>query len=216
MTEPILTWLPQLELSDPAVAALMVKPHVAGYLAQFIGAESTVQQAAQRTGTRLNVMAYWAGRFLALNLIRVTRTERRSGSAVRHYRSVADEFVLSTELLQGMSASEVLQRIMARDYNRFSRSVSRAGLRLTPDWQLRLFRDAGGYGLTLEPVPSADFRALLPRPLHDWADVPLTAETAAAFQQELGELFERFKRSAVRGPGTRRYQMHAGFVEQAE
>lgn len=219
MTAPILTCLPSLEITDPRVAALFVKPHVAGYLAQFIGMETTVKRAALHTGTKLNVMAYWAARFLALGLIGVTRTERRGGSAVKHYRSVAEEFVLATTLLEGLSSTELLQHIMARHYDQFSRNVAEVGQRLTPDWRLRLFRDDGGYGLHLEPVApsgSASRSGSSLRPLHDWADVALTAEDAASFRRELGDLFERFRTSRHHGPNLRRYVMHAGFVEDLE
>jgi hypothetical protein len=188
MTAPVLTCFPCLEITDARTAGLFVKPHVAAYLAQFIGAETTVKQAATQTGTKLNVMAYWAARFLALGLTTVTRTERRGGSAVKHYRSVADEFVLAANLLEGLSSAELLQHIMARHYDHFSRNVAEAGLRLTPDWRLRLFRDAGGHGLHLEPVlPEGSAPpGPPPRPLHDWAEVSLTAEDAASFRHELG------------------------------
>jgi len=126
----------QMEITDPRVAALFVKPHVAGYLAQFIGAETTVKRAALRVNTKLNVMAYWAERFLNLGLIRVARVESRAGSAVKVYQSVANEFIISVDKLEGLTNNEVLQRIMHRHYDPFSENVAASGLRLTDSWQL--------------------------------------------------------------------------------
>ena len=204
----------QMEITDPRVAALFVKPHVAGYLAQFIGAETTVKRAALRVNTKLNVMAYWAERFLNLGLILVARVESRAGSAVKVYQSVAREFIISVDRLEGLTNNEVLQRIMHRHYDPFSENVAASGLRLTDSWQLRLFRDATGYGLHLEPIFQQPPPQPLPRrALHDWADITLPAREAAEFHQELAELFERFKGAVSLEPNLPRFMMHVGFVE---
>lgn len=212
MTAPVLIRPSTLEITDPGMAQLLIKEHVAGYLAQFIGVETTVGQAASRLGVRLNVMAYWTARFLRLNLVAITRTERRSGSAVNHYRSVAEEFTVSVGLIGGLNAAELLERVSAREYHPFCRNVSAAGLRLTPDWQLRLHRVDRGYGLSLEPCRAAELAGLPDRPLHDWCTVPLPAADALAFQRELAELLERFKRAARESPDLPHFTMHVGFV----
>jgi hypothetical protein len=203
----------RLKISDSQVAALFVKDHVSSYLAQFIGSEITVKRAALQIGAKLNVMAYWAARFVKLGLIRVTRIETRGGSAVKHYRAVADEFVVPIALLEGLTTTEVLQRVMRRDYDRFSRSVSAAGNRLTSDWHLRLYRDAWGHGTPLEPSGALEVSA--PRPLHDFMYVTLPANEASEFHRELAALLERFKAAAQHQPGLPRFLMHVGFVEDA-
>jgi hypothetical protein len=115
------------------------------------------------------------------------------------------------ELLEGLSATTVLQLVMQRDYDRFSRSVSANGLKLTPDWHLRLFRDGGGHGLHLEPTKLRT--APTSRPLHDWCSTPMLARDAAVFHQELAALLERFKNAVQHEPGLPRFLMHVGFVE---
>lgn len=75
MTAPNLTCADRLEITDPKIAALSIKDHVSSYLAQFIGAEITLKKAAAQIGAKLNVLAYWAARFVTLGLIRVTRVE---------------------------------------------------------------------------------------------------------------------------------------------
>jgi hypothetical protein len=210
-TDPTMTG--RLEISDPKIAALFVKDHVSSYLAQFIGAETTVKMAATRAGVKLNTMAYWAQRFAKLGLIRVTRIETRGGSAIKHYQATAEEFIVPIELLEGLSATTVLQLVMQRDYDRFSRSVSANGLKLTPDWHLRLFRDGGGHGLHLEPTNLRT--APTSRPLHDWCSTPMLARDAAVFHQELAALLERFKNAVQHEPGLPRFLMHVGFVEDA-
>jgi hypothetical protein len=202
----------RLEITDPKVAALFVKAPISGHLAQFIGAETTVKMAAARAGVKLNTMAYWAQRFTKLGLICVTRIETRGGSAIKHYQATAEEFIVPIELLEGLSATTVLQLVMQRDYDRFSRSVSANGLKLTPDWHLRLFRDGGGHGLHLEPTK---LRTPTSRPLHDWCSTPMLARDAAVFHQELAALLERFKDAARHEPGLPRFLMHVGFVEDA-
>jgi hypothetical protein len=213
LTSPNQTDADRLEISDPKIAALFVKDHVSSYLAQFIGAETTVKMAAARAGVKLNTMAYWAQRFAKLDLICVTRIETRGGSAIKHYQATAEEFIVPIELLEGLSATTVLQLVMQRDYDRFTSSVSANGMKLTPDWHLRLFRDGGGHGLHLEPTNLRT--APTSRPLHDWCSTPMLARDAAVFHQELAALLERFKNAVRHEPGLPRFLMHVGFVEDA-
>lgn len=213
LTSPNLTSTDRLEITDPKIAALFIKDHVSSYLAQFIGAEITLKKAALQIGAKLNVMAYWAARFLNLGLIRVTRTETRGGSAIKHYRAVANEFIVPIALLEGFTTTEVLQNTMRRDYDRFSRSVSAAGIRLTPDWHIRLYRNDWGHGTPLEP--SMRPTSLVLRPLHDFVYVTMPAPEAAEFHQELAALLERFRNAVGHESGLPRFLMHVGFVEDA-
>jgi hypothetical protein len=210
---PDLISIDRLEISDPNIAALFVKDHVSSYLAQFIGAEITLKKAAAQIGVKLNVLAYWAARFLNLGLIRVTSIETRGGSAIKHYRAVANEFIVPTKLLEGFTTTEVLQNTMRRDYDRFSRSVSAAGIRLTADWHIRLYRNDWGHGTPLEP--STPPTSAAPRPLHDFVYVTMPAREAAAFYRELEALLGRFRGAARHEPGSPRFLMHVGFVEDA-
>ena len=227
LTSTDLTYSGRLEITDPKIAALFIKDHVSSYLAQFIGADISLKNAALNIGAKLNVMAYWAARFVNLGLIRVTRTTTRGGSAIKHYRAVANEFIVPIALLEGFTTTEVLQNTMRRDYNRFSRSVSAAGIRLTADWHIRLYRNDWGHGTPLEPSTRqistqststqsiSTQSALAPRPLHDFVYVTMPAQEAAAFHQELAALLERFRDAARHEPGLPRFLMHVGFVEDA-
>ena len=203
----------RLEITDPKIAALFIKDHVSSYLAQFIGADITLKKAASQIGAKLNVLAYWAARFVKLGLIRVTRTETRGGSAINYYRAVADEFIVPIALLEGFTATEVLQNTMRRDYERFSRSVAAAGLKITPDWHIRLYRDDWGHSTPLEPSTPPQSSVL--RPLHDFVYATMPVSQAAIFRSELAALLERFKNAALTESGLPRLLMHVGFVEDA-
>jgi hypothetical protein len=217
MTDQNLTWPEILVIHDPGIAALFLKDSIPAYLAQFIGAESTVKRAAQNTGTKLNVMAYWARRFLHLGLLRVTRIEARGGSAITHYRSTANQFIVPVSLIDGFTQTEILQHVMRRDYDRFSSFVVNTGMKLTPDWQLRLYRDHAAYGTELEPAHVPRPQAPMPkRPLHDWAYIHLPEAVAATFREELEALFERMKRAAQPASGHTPYAIHVGFVKEAD
>jgi hypothetical protein len=205
-----------LTITDPQIAAVLIKDNVAAYLAQFIGKENTIKEAAEAVNAKLNAMAYWVNRFVAFGLLKITRTESRGGSAIRHYQSVATEFLFATNLLEGFNNTEILERIMQRDYSRFTHSVAEFGTRLTPDWRIRVFRDNYGHGVHLEPVFMQPPQQPFPkRPLHDWATITMPAEKAAEFRAELEALFERFKSSVQFGTDTSRFIMHVGFVKEA-
>lgn len=203
----------RLEITDPDVAALFIKEHVAAYLSQFIGAEITIAKAANQTNVKLNVMAYWAGRFLKLGLIRVTKTETRGGSAIKHYQSVTNEFIVPVHLFENMTGDVLLKHIQQRDYNHFSHNVANVGLKLTEDWQLRLFRSPTGFGLHLEPVFQEMPKVIPRRPLHDFAEIAMPTAQAAQFYSELEALFERFRLTKHFDAELPRFIMHVGFVE---
>jgi hypothetical protein len=205
-----------LVITDPQVAAVLIKDNVAAYLAQFIGKENSIHQAAIAVNAKINAMAYWVKRFLEFGLINITRIESRGGSAIKHYQSVATEFLFAADLLEGFGNAEILAQIMQRDYNRFTRSVAAFGTHLTPDWRLRVFGDAYGYGVDLEPVFASPPQQPFPKkPLHDWATITMTAEKASEFRSELEALFERFKASTQAGSDAPRFIMHVGFVKEA-
>lgn len=102
---------------------------------------------------------------------------------------------------------------MWRDYERFSRSVSAAGLKLTSNWHIRLYRDDWGHSTPLEP--STPPQSSAPRPLHDFAYVTMPVVQAAVFRNEVSALLERFKNAAQIESGLPRLLMHVGFIEDA-
>ena len=205
-----------LEITDPDVAAMLIKESVGLYLMQFVGAEITIAQAAERISLKLNVMAYWAGRFLKFGLIRITRTETRGGSAIKYYQSVAEEYIIPTHLFKNLTEEALLQHIQQRDYTIFSRNVARAGFKITPDWQLRLLRVYTGHGVYLEPIFRTAPTAPIRRPLHDFANVNMPKAQAEQFYTELGALFERFRAVGHLEPDLPRFIMHVGFVEVSD
>ncbi len=217
MTEQKLTSFVTKEIKQPRIATLFMKKHVSNYLAQFIGTETTVKNAALEVGVKLNVMAYWTNRFLKLNLIQITRIETRAGSAIKYYQAVADEFIFPVVPLEGLDNTELLQRIMQRDYDRFSQNVAAVGFRLTEHWQLRLYRDQKGACLNLQPMsqPAQTLNHFSSerRPLHDWAEATMPADQADKFYIELQALFERFRANTILESGLPRFIMHIGFVE---
>jgi hypothetical protein len=82
------------------------------FIAPFIAKERSLSEAAKIVGVKLNAMNYWVKRLLEMKLIQQTRSESRKGSAVRYYRSVADEIIVPVELIPKESYEVVLQEQM--------------------------------------------------------------------------------------------------------
>jgi hypothetical protein len=205
-----------LEITDASVAEILIKEQMSFYLTRFIGAEISIAKAAEQASVKLNVMAYWVAKFVKLGLVRQTRIETRGGSAIKYFQSVAEEFVISVHLFEKLTDYILLQHIQKRDYDRFCHNSAAAGLRMTPDWRLRLFRDSNGYGLHLEPVFQAPPNQPIHRPLNDYATIAMPAEQAAEFYTELQALFERFRSTVHLQNDLPNFMMHVGFVQVTE
>ncbi|MBB6098438.1 hypothetical protein HNR42_001872 [Deinobacterium chartae] len=176
-------------IHDPEAAGLLCDPTRVRYLHPFLDREVTLSAAAAELGIPLSRMHYWAERLLALGLITVTRSERRSGRPIRHFRSVAPEFRVAFSATPLGSLEELLSRNDGSYQRLLNRAEARQMTRLEGEWSLRLYREPGGavhgeggFGRPREAAFSG------------WLKRPLSGAQARALRAELEALMERYAR----------------------
>jgi hypothetical protein len=163
--------------------------------------EVTVKAAAIELGMNENKVFKLVKQFEVHGLIGVTRLERRSGRAIRHYRASAERFFISFQ-------NVAFEDYIARSNDIFQRRLERAMLRtsavanrLTTSNGLEIFKNDDGqlsvsvahieYGpINLERLSSFDEPAVF----SVWLEFALDFSDAKALQRELIDLQARYAR----------------------
>lgn len=190
------------EVTDRSAAALLLDPARLRFLWPFMLGERSTAAAANDVGVSVKDMAYRIKRMLALDLLHVTREQKRAGRPVRYYRAPSAFFVpFSTTPdtdLEGM-----VETLLKGPQSRLIAGLAQTIADTEPDvhrWGWRLELDAEQrVSIRPSPGPEAD-EPLFRRPLdHDspalyvanlvlW----LRHEDAKDLQRELDELVERY------------------------
>src|SRR5688572_16669477 len=83
-----------MHIDAPDRAAAFADPRRRRILTAFMGREQSLSEAAAALAMPLNLLAYHVGALLRLQLLRVTREQKRAGRPIRFYRAVADRFLV--------------------------------------------------------------------------------------------------------------------------
>jgi hypothetical protein len=189
-----------LEVTDPEVGLFLVSRVKARYLFPFIHQDYSLSEAAKVLKTTLVKLRYWVRKMEELGLIRVTRLEKRKGSPIKYYRSVARKFTFALERLPASEVDEILfNETELPTYQRASKALSETGRKNVKEWQLQLYMSE-----------QTAIQIILPKhgSLEDaeisniWWLYRLTPEQAKTFRDELTELNLRYNKLSEENPKT--------------
>lgn len=199
-----------LRIEDPAQVALLLSAKARRFLAPFMRQERPATEAARRLGVPLETLMYWLRRFQQAGLLTVVRQGRRQGRAVKFYRASAGAFFIPYHAaLQETPEALVLYNREPLERQLVS-SLVRAGLENLAaqgerEWGVQVRPDRQGE-LVLQHARQRETRADLltgqtPVYLSLWAaDLELNTPDALALQQELVEVFRRYRGRAGARP----------------
>lgn len=191
-----------LHVHDARQAKLLFDERTRRLLAPFVGREQTASQAAMFLGTPLNSLLRGVRRLLDARLLIVTRDVKRAGRPVRHYRAVAERFVVPYALTPAETPEALLAAQHAGPEARLRRGLVKAGTELVRQQQGELMGvqvEMDGPRLVLKNAvgPDASWNFLdpeAPAMVDYWLeDVQLDFEEAKALQAELCEVFARYR-----------------------
>lgn len=97
-------------VTDPEQARLLTDPRSKEFFKPFLARERSATQAAAELNRPPNSVLYRIGTFVRAGLLEVTRTEKRAGRAVKHYRSVHGTYFVPFGLTPYATLEERLQR----------------------------------------------------------------------------------------------------------
>ena len=182
------------EVRDPAAVRVLMDRNQVQLLRPFFDAEMTVSEAAERLELPLQFLYRKVVRFEKLGLLVVTRTEKRKGRGIRHYRTPAAQFYVPAQAIDMgllLKRSEDYWQRRLKDgllavWNR--RREGGLGVKVAPN-------TIGGVRISLASAPGVPWRALdesEPAMLNSWLRLNLSFQDAKALQREMTTLLERY------------------------
>lgn len=188
-----------LRVADAEVARVLTDTREWAVLSVFLD-ETTLSGAAEILGMSLPALSYRVKKLLKLGLLQVSRVEKRKGSPVKHYRTVAEHFFVPFRV----APSTTLESLLASSNERFDRRLRHELVRVllaeASDWGVNLYRgEGGGLNYGFSPVPERD-ETFAKRSLHPTfpalyntlLSITLDFDTAKALQRDLHELQRRY------------------------
>lgn len=177
-------------VSDPKAAAFLSDPEYNSYFCPFLEREVTLSEVASELNVPLNKLHYWVTKMLDLGLVRVIRSRKRAGRAVRYYSAVAPAFFVPFAAIPAESFEAQLTLEDVSRQRRLSSAHARARGELPLRYGTLIARMNGAYsGIRIEPFPKRRFDDLT---LNVWLERPFCAEDARALLVELRALEERY------------------------
>jgi hypothetical protein len=157
-------------------------------------AERSLSDLEKLTGEPLPKLHYHVGRLLGAKLLRVSREQARAGRPIRHFRAVAECFLVPQELLGDLPGDALVAELCRL----LQANRGDVALRYAPD---------GRGGFTMKLVRDASERA--PRAIELWQVFRLSGQQREALARELIELFERYAKAEG---GSETILAHAAFA----
>ena len=191
-------------VEDPAAAAFLVEADLRGYVTPFLGAATSVSDAARQLGSDLDTVYYRVRRMHSLGIVRVSDQRARAGRPIKHYATPAEGLFIPFSATPAATLEELILAGNARLDDQLVRGLVDATWEMIDDpqrWGFRLFRDEHGrvhFDYAPEGAPD-DFdlhRFMLdagaPALLSAWTTLHLRRDDAKALQTELYELLQRY------------------------
>ncbi len=173
---------------------MLTHPTSKEFFKPFLARERTVSQAASELGHSVSTTYYRVKTFLRAGLLYVAREEKRAGRPIKHYRSVADAFLIPFETTPYAGLEERLSAQLEPFLHDLVQRLARAYRENGWDVQ-SMYRGEDGtvwtnYAVdTLENTVIENFQS--PVVLYRDATAQLTDEEAKELQRTLNNLFER-------------------------
>ncbi|MGL5818694.1 MAG: ArsR/SmtB family transcription factor [Phycicoccus sp.] len=185
------------EVSDPAVAKLLVDVSRARFVGPFLGREATASDAARQLGVTLDQVLARLRLLTRAGLVAVVRTQPRAGRAVKVYRAVADEFFVPLSTLQldrdTLRSEDYWHRVFRRSFEAVM--VAELGRHDRPGARIC----ATGPGARVEVqaavapgVPYDEEARPAPPIVYSWRSIRLAEADAKELQREMYALVGRF------------------------
>ena len=198
------------KISNASTAALLLNPAKSQYLERLMQREWTVAALSADLAHDLSSVHYHVGQLVRHGLVCVTRTQKRAGRAVKHYRASAASFFVPFALTDFETLLAFWQAILEPSHTAFVRKLVAVAERRNSypqSWGVLLECDAlSGLKLRSEPRPT-----ITPTDPVSWLsedDLHLTHSQARALQLELKAVIAKYQR--LSGPNG--YTVRAGLV----
>jgi DNA-binding transcriptional ArsR family regulator len=196
-----------LWVDDPEAAKALTDKRMWTLLSVFINHETSLKVAAGKLKMSLPALSYRVRKLLDLGLLEVSRIEKRKGSPIKYYRTVAEHFFVPFRMTSSDTLESLLESISAGFEKRFRRELARVFLEEASEWGLNLYGGADGdFNYSFSPAPERDEvfvqRSLQPNfpAVYDNLFVfAMDFDTAKALQRDIDGVYQRYAKVDMRG-----------------
>jgi hypothetical protein len=186
MQEPFLT---SLEITNPDVALFLADVSKSKHIRPFFARECTLSQAAKDLKIALGSTRYWVNKMEELGLVQLTRTEKRKGSPIKYYRTVADSFTVPLEVFPLASLEELLRLRQEPNFVRVRTALAKAALAHDGGWYAHFHLEGSVPFYTIRPKQGDHEDAGI---FYLWMPFRLTDEQAKTLRSELRDIQTRY------------------------
>ncbi len=185
----------RIDIEDAAAAALLSRPQLQRVVTALIASECTMTELAGITGMSYSLLSHHLKRLRDCGLVEVTGQQARAGRAALLYRATARSYFIPARWCQTLP-----------------------GERLARDLREALDGSAGPKGVLLFHDDGPRVRLVTQEARPDvtelWLCLRLSAPAARQFNEELRELFERWR--GQQSPSGRSYLLHGACARAPE
>jgi predicted transcriptional regulator len=183
-------------LENAEACAVLADREQLRLLGAFLGKENTISSAAQELEVNPTKLYKQVQRFLALGLVNICRLEKRSGRAIKYYRSSSDRFFIPFRTyppeLIGQQNREHHTRLFAQGLGRVYRQEEFT----EQDWgAITASMPGSGVYLSIANSFGQQWDYLdpdAPAVVSGWHQIQLDFEDAKAMQREMVEVMLRY------------------------
>jgi hypothetical protein len=171
------------------------------FFSPFIGRERAALEVARELNLPLSTLLYQIDRMIQIDLLKIIRIKKRSGSPIKYYRAVADAFFVPFEATDADSLETLLKAWEEPWLSTFHQAYAQALMQLSSSWGIAICRE--GKDIRVVPAPTDTVSLTHPPALLDElvVDLQMSDTAARALQNELLELIDRYRNSG----GMKRY-----------
>lgn len=188
-----------LEITDPDTALFLADTQKSKHLFPFLAKECSLGEAAKQLKTSIAKLRYWVTKMEEYRLVKQTRTEKRKGSPVKHYCSVAKEFIFPIELLPVGSDVAMLELREKPLYQRTFTALAKTGRKNVKEWFVKIFQtpEGGMHGIFPQTLSLEEAQII-----NYWWRYRLTPEQAQSFRDDLTRLRLHYHKLSEENPET--------------
>jgi hypothetical protein len=198
-----------MTITDPRQGKLLLDSRSYRFFAPFVAQTKTASRAAAELDVSVATMLYRVTTLVAAGLLVVTRIERRAGSPIKHYRSVADDLFVPFDIMPHTDLDHYIRDSMVSSYDaRHVRGLARYIREQGYDGRRIFLGDDGTAWHHLAPASDREQRPFSETALsvipggEQYDEIVLSDADAVELHREIEALWRRYRQPNTRG---RRY-----------
>ncbi len=210
----------KLIVDAPKAIKLLSNTKAILILQTFSSEPKSIKEAAQILKLSISNCHYWVKRFYKLGLLSIAHSKKRSGSPINYYWMAADELII--DLQQG-SLKNYYQTLIDIYGELALKGLLTSNAEIDLEYSVKITANKQGYlyyllmqneNETRTPLLENSLKPGMPASIAQWTSLELAYKDAKDLQNELYDIFQKYKYKTTRGQ--KGYFLQAILVAEVE